>query len=165
MPPRNRQPTWSRISEHIKPEHPPNQKQADDCHDNMADPLTRRLGISEVEHVAMVASRQKAEPAITTRLLCVPRVSPLTWKSASPASCVRHACLMTKKRLIEWRTASSCIGGAAIQRACKLASLSNCIGRGFPAYDVGIHPSAADFFADLINDQKVDLIQRQSGHP
>jgi hypothetical protein len=56
--------TWilrERASQNIEPQHPPNQKKADDCDDNVANPLARRLWISEIEHVGMVASARKAE--------------------------------------------------------------------------------------------------------
>jgi hypothetical protein len=43
------------MSQHKEPQHPPNQEKSDDCADNVADPLARSLGISEVEHIDMLA--------------------------------------------------------------------------------------------------------------
>jgi hypothetical protein len=48
-----------RFSEHKDPHQPPNQKKRDDCDDDVTDPLERRFGISEIEHVAIVASVRK----------------------------------------------------------------------------------------------------------
>ena len=48
-------------SQNIKPQKPPNQKNADNCHGNVTDPLARRLWVSEVEHVAMVAPALKQD--------------------------------------------------------------------------------------------------------
>jgi hypothetical protein len=45
-----------------QPQHPPNQKNADNCHEDVTDPLAGRFGTSEIEHAAMVASALKTEP-------------------------------------------------------------------------------------------------------
>lgn len=63
-----------RISKNKKPQQPPNQEKPDDCHDNVTDPLARRFGVSEVEHVVMVASALKAEPRRIRDYKAVPRV-------------------------------------------------------------------------------------------
>jgi hypothetical protein len=68
-----------RTSQNKKPQHPPNQKNSDNCHKNVTDPLAGRFGISEIEHAAMVASALKAEPrpiSNYTAALCVPAVLP-----------------------------------------------------------------------------------------
>jgi hypothetical protein len=52
-----------RTSQNKKPQHPPDQKNADNCHKNVTDPLAGRFGISEIEHAAMLASALKTEPS------------------------------------------------------------------------------------------------------
>jgi hypothetical protein len=48
--------TYRTKSVNIHSKHPPNQKKADKCHQNVAGPLAWRLRIAKVKHAAIVAS-------------------------------------------------------------------------------------------------------------
>jgi hypothetical protein len=49
--------TYRTKSVNIDSKHPPNQKKANECYQNVADPLAWRLRIAKVKHAAIVASR------------------------------------------------------------------------------------------------------------
>jgi hypothetical protein len=52
-------------SVNVNSKQPPNQKKANHCHQNMADPLARCLRIAKVKHAAIVASSvEKRDTAI-----------------------------------------------------------------------------------------------------